>query len=38
MSGTVELASTVLSVGVSTQNLGKDLLATIKGLGGQVGG
>lgn len=38
MSGTVELASTVLSVGVSTQNLGKDLLATIKGLGGQVSG
>ena len=38
MADTVELASTVLSVGISTQNLGKDLLATIKGLGGQVGG
>lgn len=38
MADTVELASTVLSVGISTQNLGKDLLATIKGLGGQVSG
>lgn len=38
MGDSVELASTVLSVGISTQNLGKDLLATIKGLGGQVSG
>ena len=38
MSDTIELASTVLSVGISTQNLGRDLLATVKGLGGQVAG
>lgn len=34
----IELASTILSVGISTQNLGKDLAATIKGIGGQVAG
>ena len=38
MSGeSIELASTILSVGISTKDLGRDLVATIKGIGGQVG-
>lgn len=38
MAGSIELASTVLSVGISTQSLGRDLASTIKSLGGQVSG
>lgn len=34
----VELASTTLSVGLSTQGLGKNILAAVKGVGGQVAG
>lgn len=38
MADTVELASTVISVGISTQGLGSDIVSAIKGVGGQIGG
>lgn len=34
----IELAATHISVGISTQGLGKDLVAGIKGVGNQIGG
>ena len=38
MAEAVELASTIISVGISTEGVGKSILATVKGVGGQIGG
>lgn len=38
MGETIELASTVLSVGISTQGMGRDIVSAVKGVGGQIGG
>lgn len=38
MSDSIELAATHLSVGISTQDLGRDLIKGIKGVSGEIGG